>query len=133
MTTASDELACVEVVIPADDPDWLADFTRSLVEDRLVACGHNIAPIRAIYRWEGATQDDTQARFGLHTRAGLMPEIVPRADRDHGRVRLSLTAHPVACQKRGRQTRERRVDHACVAGPSVGDIGWEHVPGIASA
>lgn len=83
MTNPSNELACVEVVITADDAGWLANFTRSLVEDRLVACGHNITPIRAIYRWEGAIHDDTQARVGLHTRASLVPEIVARADRNH--------------------------------------------------
>jgi periplasmic divalent cation tolerance protein len=74
---------CVEVVITAESADWLADFTRGLVEDRLVACGHNIAAIRAIYRWEGHIHDDSQARVGLHTRASLVPEIVARADRDH--------------------------------------------------
>ncbi|MGH3611547.1 MAG: divalent-cation tolerance protein CutA [Pseudonocardia sp.] len=77
------ELECVEVVITAESPDWLADLTRSLVEDRLVACGHNLAPIRAIYRWEGKIYDEPQARVGLHTRASLVPEIVARADRDH--------------------------------------------------
>jgi periplasmic divalent cation tolerance protein len=74
---------CVEVVITAEDADWLAGFTRSLVEDRLAACGHHIAAIRAIYRWDGAVHDDAQARIALHTRATLVPEIVARADRDH--------------------------------------------------
>lgn len=76
-------LDCVEVVVTAESADWLADFTRSLVEDHLVACGHNIAPIRAIYRGEGQVHDDVQARVGLHTRASLVPAIVARADRDH--------------------------------------------------
>lgn len=77
------QLECVEVVITAESAEWLADFTRSLVEDRLVACGHNIAPIRAIYRWEGKVYDESQARVGLHTRASLVPEIVACADRVH--------------------------------------------------
>ncbi|MGQ0575739.1 MAG: divalent-cation tolerance protein CutA [Pseudonocardia sp.] len=80
---ATEQLECVEVVITAQSADWLADFTRSLVEDRLVACGHNIAQIRAIYRWEGKIYDEPQARVGLHTRASHVPEIVARADRDH--------------------------------------------------
>jgi periplasmic divalent cation tolerance protein len=80
---APEELECVEVVITAESAEWLADFTRQLVEDRLVACGHNIAPIRAIYRWEGKVYDETQARVGLHTRASLVPAIVARADRNH--------------------------------------------------
>lgn len=75
--------ACVEVVVTADDAGWLAEWTRALVEDRLVACGHNIASIRAVYRWEGHVHDEPQARVALHTRAELVSEIVSRADRDH--------------------------------------------------
>jgi len=80
---ASAELECVEVVITAESADWLADFTRSLVEDGLVACGHNIARIRAVYRWEGEIFDEPQARVGLQTRVSLVPAIGVRADRGH--------------------------------------------------
>jgi len=72
-----------EVIITGPTADWLADFTRKLVEDRLAACGQNIAAIRSIYRWEGKIQDDPEARVGLHTRRSLVPAIVERADRDH--------------------------------------------------
>ena len=74
---------CREVVITADSADWLAEFTRRLVADRLAACGHQIAPIRSIYRWQGAVQDDAEARVALHTRASLVPAIVARADAEH--------------------------------------------------
>jgi periplasmic divalent cation tolerance protein len=74
---------CVEVVVTGPTAEWLAGFTRRLVDDRLVACGHVLAPMRAIYRWDGAVHDESQARVGLHTRASLVPEIVARADRDH--------------------------------------------------
>lgn len=72
-----------EVIITADSAEWLADFTRALVEDRLAACGHNIAAIRSIYRWEGAVHDDAEARVALHTRVELVPAIVERTNRDH--------------------------------------------------
>jgi periplasmic divalent cation tolerance protein len=72
-----------EVVITADNAEWLADFTRALVEDRLAACGQNIATIRSIYRWKGEVQDESEARVALHTRASLVPLIVDRANRDH--------------------------------------------------
>jgi periplasmic divalent cation tolerance protein len=93
---APEELECVEVVITAESAEWLADFTRQLVEDRLVACGHNIAPIRAIYRWEGKVYDETQARVGLHTRASLVPAIVARADRNHPDNVPCVIALPIA-------------------------------------
>ncbi|MFI5932421.1 divalent-cation tolerance protein CutA [Actinoplanes sp. NPDC051494] len=78
----SDGQVC-EVVITAADPEWLAGFTRRLVEDRLAACGQQVATIRSIYRWEGAVHDDVEARVALHTRAELVPEIVARADAEH--------------------------------------------------
>ena len=89
------DLDCVEVVITADDADWLAQFTGGLIEDRLVACGHTSISIRAIYRWEGQIHDDPQARVGLHTRASLVPEIVARADRDHPDDVPCVIAFPV--------------------------------------
>ena len=72
-----------EVILTADDADWLAAYTRRLVEDRLAACGHNIAPIRSIYRWDGAVQDDAEARVSLHTRTSLVPAIIERTNTEH--------------------------------------------------
>ena len=46
MPPAADEVC--EVIITAPDPDWLVEFTRRLVTDRLCASGHNFAPIRTI-------------------------------------------------------------------------------------
>jgi periplasmic divalent cation tolerance protein len=92
---ATTDLECVEVVITAEDPDWLIEFTRELVEDRLVACGHNITSIRAVYRWDGQIHDDPQARVGLHTRASLVPDIVARADRDHADQVPCVIALPI--------------------------------------
>src|SRR6266536_2419004 len=73
----------VEVIITGPNAEWLADFTRALVEDRLAACGQNIAAIRSIYRWQGAIVDEPEARVALHTRRALFDAIVARADRDH--------------------------------------------------
>ena len=83
MTEPAEQLECVEVVITAESAEWLAEFTRSLVQDRLVACGHNIERIRAIYRWDGEVHDAPMAGACFHRRAALVPAIVARADRDH--------------------------------------------------
>jgi periplasmic divalent cation tolerance protein len=72
-----------EVVITAADADWLAGFTRRLVEDRLAACGHQTPAIRSIYRWDGEVQDDPEARVALHTRLSLVDRIVERANAEH--------------------------------------------------
>jgi periplasmic divalent cation tolerance protein len=72
-----------EVIITAPSPEWLATFTRQLVDDRLAACGHIINVIRSVYRWEGTVHDESESRVALHTRCSLVPTIVDRANRDH--------------------------------------------------
>jgi periplasmic divalent cation tolerance protein len=72
-----------EVVITAGDAEALAALTKTLVEERLAACGQNIASVRSIYRWEGAIQDDPEARVALHTRRALVPEVVERVKALH--------------------------------------------------
>ena len=75
--------ALCEVVVTADDPEWLADFTRALVDDRLVACGQVVTSVRSMYRWDGAVEEATEARVTLHTRVELVAAIVERAARSH--------------------------------------------------
>ena len=72
-----------EVVVTADDAGWLAGFTRTLVEERLAACGHVIPAIRSVYRWQGAVHDEREARVGLHTRRSLLPAIIARTAELH--------------------------------------------------
>ena len=73
-----DDSEFCEVVVTAADPDRLADLTRTLVEERLAACGHVIPAIRSVYRWEGRVHDEAEARVGLHTRRALVPAVVAR-------------------------------------------------------
>jgi periplasmic divalent cation tolerance protein len=89
-----DEEFC-EVVITAADAGWLAGFTRTLVEERLAACGHLVEPIRSIYRWDGAVQDETEARVALHTRRALVDAIVARTDELHAYDVPCVLALPV--------------------------------------
>ncbi len=73
----------VEVVVTAEDPEWLAGMTRTLVEERLVACGQHVTPVRSVYRWEGAVHDEVEARVALHTRATLVDAVVARVAELH--------------------------------------------------
>jgi periplasmic divalent cation tolerance protein len=87
---------CCEVVVTAAEAEWLAGFTRTLVEERLAACGQVIAPIRSIYRWEGAVNDEAEARVALHTRRSLVPAVIERTRELHAYdipcvIALSLT------------------------------------------
>ncbi|MDA8391832.1 MAG: divalent-cation tolerance protein CutA [Actinomycetota bacterium] len=72
-----------ELCITAPDAEWLAGFTKALLDQRLCACGHLSAPIRSLYRWEGRLYDETEARVALHTRTALVPEILKRTTAEH--------------------------------------------------
>jgi periplasmic divalent cation tolerance protein len=93
MPAPADEVC--EVIITAPDPDWLVEFTRRLVTDRLCASGHNFQPIRTIYRWQGRVHDKTEGRVALRTRRSLLPQIVDRAKREHPYEVSSVVAVPI--------------------------------------
>ncbi len=78
-----DDSEFCEVVVTAEDADWLAGFTRTLVDERLAACGHVFPAVRSVYRWEGAVHDEAEARVGLHTRRSLVRAIVVRTAELH--------------------------------------------------
>ncbi|MGK5169067.1 divalent-cation tolerance protein CutA [Geodermatophilus sp. CPCC 205761] len=74
---------CCEVVVTGADAEWLGGYTRTLVEERLAACGHQLAAVRSVYRWEGAVHDEPEVRVALHTRRSLVPAIVARTAELH--------------------------------------------------
>jgi periplasmic divalent cation tolerance protein len=76
-----DELA--DITITGTDAEWLATFTRSLVEDRLAACGNIVPQVRSIYAWQGTIEDDQEALVILHTRKSLVPRIIERTNKEH--------------------------------------------------
>jgi periplasmic divalent cation tolerance protein len=84
-----------EVIITSPDADWLAEFTRRLVDERLAASGHNISPIRSIYRWQGVIHDHAEARVALHTRRSLVNTIIAETDREHPYEVPGLIALPI--------------------------------------
>ena len=84
-----------EVIITADSEEWLINFTRSLLKDRLVACGQHIAPIRSVYRWEGSIHDDRETRVALHTRTSLVQHIIDRTRQEHPYAVPCVLAIPV--------------------------------------
>ncbi len=83
-----DEEFC-EVVVTAADAESLAALTRTLVEERLAACGHQIGAIRSVYRWDGAVHDEPEARVALHTRRSLVEALTARV--------VALHSYDVPC------------------------------------
>ena len=84
-----------EVVITAPDPDWLKDFSRKLIEDRLAASAHNYTPVRSIYQWLGQVYERSEGRVSLHTSRSRVPEIVARVRREHPYEVPGVSTRPI--------------------------------------
>ncbi|MFE3446849.1 divalent-cation tolerance protein CutA [Nocardia sp. NPDC059180] len=85
----------VDVSITAGDTEWLAEFTRRLVTERLAACGNIISGVRSIYRWNDAVHATGEALVILHTRRSLVSAIIERADAEHADETPQVLAVPV--------------------------------------
>ena len=86
----------VDVTITADDPEWLAGFTRRLVEEGLAACGNIVPGVRSIYRWNGEIEEATEALVVLHTRRANVAAIIERTSEEHPYETPHVLAHPVS-------------------------------------
>lgn len=91
----SDEVQLVELVVTAPDSEWLHQFTRQLVEERLASNVHNFAPVRSTYRWEGRVHERSEGRAALHTRRSLIPAIVRLARECHPYLVPSISARAI--------------------------------------
>lgn len=60
------------VLVTAPDADTAAHLARTVVEERLAACGNLLPGVRSIYRWEGRVMDEAEVLVVLKTtRAGF--------------------------------------------------------------
>ena len=75
-------MAVIFCYVTCPDRAGALTIARTLVEERLAACGH-VGAIRSVYRWDGAVHDGPEARVGLHTRRSLVPAIVARTRELH--------------------------------------------------
>ncbi|HET9553522.1 MAG TPA: divalent-cation tolerance protein CutA [Anaeromyxobacteraceae bacterium] len=55
------------VLVTTPSAEQAALLARSLVEERLAACGNVLPGVRSIYRWEGEVHDDQEALLVLKT------------------------------------------------------------------
>lgn len=60
-----------------------ARIVRTLVEERLAACGNLLPGLRSIYRWQGETQDRREVLGLLKTRKQDWPALMSRLHELH--------------------------------------------------
>ncbi|SBW21142.1 hypothetical protein FDG2_1918 [Candidatus Protofrankia californiensis] len=72
-----------EIAITAPSVQWMDDFVRELIAEKLVAAVHLFEPVRSIYRWNGVVREEVEIRAAFHTRASLAPHVLERLHATH--------------------------------------------------
>jgi periplasmic divalent cation tolerance protein len=66
------------VLVTAPSAEKAAELARTLVEEKLAACGNVVPGVRSIYRWEGKICDDAEALLILKVPAKRLTELSDR-------------------------------------------------------
>ena len=66
------------VLVTVGSADEAASLARTLVEERLAACGNLVERIRSIYRWKGKIEDEGEALLVLKTTAANFEALKQR-------------------------------------------------------
>lgn len=67
----------------APDTATAERIVRTLVEERVVACGNIVPELTSIYRWQGAIEVDREVLIVLKTTAEAVPRLLERAPALH--------------------------------------------------
>ena len=73
----------VVVLVTAPTAEKAAEIARTLVEEKLAACGNVIPAVRSIYRWEGKVHDDAEALLVLKAPRKRLQELADRVVQIH--------------------------------------------------
>ncbi len=74
---------CAVVIATCANEEQGAGIGRTLVEERLAACVNLIAPVRSIYRWRDAIEDERETLMLIKTRAALVRTLERRIKELH--------------------------------------------------
>src|SRR5271163_2895015 len=66
------------ILVTAGSEDQAVVIARALVDERLAACVNIVGPIRSIYRWREAIEDDREFLMLIKTRATLYIKVEKR-------------------------------------------------------
>jgi len=63
------------VFVMAGNEDEAAKIARALVEERLAACVNILGPVRSVYRWRGAIEDEREYLLVIKSQARLYSRV----------------------------------------------------------
>jgi periplasmic divalent cation tolerance protein len=87
--------ATVVVFVTAPTAEKAAELARTLVEEKLAACGNVVPGIRSIYRWEGKVQEDAEALLILKAPRKRLQELSDRVVQLHPYELPEVIALPI--------------------------------------
>lgn len=94
MADTHDAPSHLEILITCGSDDEAHTIATALVEARVAACVKAM-PIRSVYRWDGALQDDSEVLLIVTTTSERYDDVVDIATRLHSYEVPAVTALPV--------------------------------------
>ena len=84
------------VLTTLPNADAAAALAKTIVEERLAACGNILPAVRSIYRWQGKTQDEPEVLVVLKTQRALFEPLRARIVQLHPYEVPEVIALPIA-------------------------------------
>jgi periplasmic divalent cation tolerance protein len=83
------------VLTTAGSADEASAIAQGLVERRLAACVNVVGPVRSVYRWQGAVQQEEERLLLIKTAERLYPELARAIAELHSYEVPEVLAFPV--------------------------------------
>jgi len=84
------------VLVSLPDAAAARSLVRTLVKERLAACGSVVPGVTSVYRWEGELQEDPEVLLFLKTTEAVLPDLLRRIPELHGYDVPEILALPVS-------------------------------------
>lgn len=68
----------VKLVLMTAPADVAVQLCRTLLEERLVACGNVVPAVTSVYVWDGAVQEDSESLLVLKTVESKVDQLLDR-------------------------------------------------------
>ncbi len=85
----------VVAISTAGSAEEAGSLARAIVEARLAACVQVGGPLRSVYRWDGAVQDDQEWQLWIKATADRLDELTDFVRANHSYDTPELVALPV--------------------------------------
>jgi periplasmic divalent cation tolerance protein len=83
------------VLMTAPDAETAERIVRTLVEERLIACGNIMVGVDSIYRWQGVVERGAEVLVMMKSTAARIPQLLERGAELHPYEVPELLVFPV--------------------------------------